>query len=444
MMATFDDLIQEIDSRYCLGPKAYQLVQETFPLITGQTGGVDGLLDRFKAAGFAVEVASWSGGSDPVPLSGQEVEQTLGHDAIGEFANKIGMNPNFARTILGYAIPEIIVLAKGGAVPSAIPDSVSSVLESAIPLSPSPVEKLSRDGTEQIQASGRADFLVPPQRVPQRFKQLIAYGSYMALAACLFGFAWAGWYSSGGLSPRDAIRSPSARTAVLQESAERTETQMADDIRALKAGVEPLRAAQSQSQMNATALEGLKTRLDAVKSETAASLAEVVGKLEQMQREPEAKFSQLLERLDRIEHQIAGPLATAPLGVTSLQGAASARKQAQIAAALAKPPAEYTRGQSPIGGRGDAFDPSQNPAGPGSRRNMPQLITNWIVRDVYDGIALVESPRGSIEVTPGGTIPGAGTVISIEPRGTGWIVISSRGLVDSAPDRFQPIYQPRF
>ena len=196
--------------------------------------------------------------------------------------------------------------------------------------------------------------------------------------------------------------------------------------------------------MNATALEGLKTSLDAVKSETAASIAEVAGKLEQMQREREAKLSQLSERLDRIEHQIAGPLATAPLGVNSVQGAVTARKQAQIAAALAKPPGEYARGQGTIGGRGDAFDPSQNPADPGSRRSMPHLITNWVVRDVYDGIALVESPRGSIEVKPGGTIPGAGTVISIERRGAGWIVITSRGLVDSAPDGFQPIYKPRF
>ena len=66
----------------------------------------------------------------------------------------------------------------------------------------------------------------------------------------------------------------------------------------------------------------------------------------------------------------------------------------------------------------------------------PQLITNWVVRDVYDGIALVESPRGSIEVTPGETIPGAGTVRAIERRGAGWIVITSRGVVDSARDAF--------
>ena len=41
------------------------------------------------------------------------------------------------------------------------------------------------------------------------------------------------------------------------------------------------------------------------------------------------------------------------------------------------------------------------PGGPGSRRNRPQLITNWVVRAVYDGIALVEGPHGSIEVAPG-------------------------------------------
>ncbi len=59
-MATFDELIAEIDSRYSLGPKASPLVQETVGLISGQPGGISGFLDRFKAAGFAAEVASWS------------------------------------------------------------------------------------------------------------------------------------------------------------------------------------------------------------------------------------------------------------------------------------------------------------------------------------------------------------------------------------------------
>jgi uncharacterized protein YidB (DUF937 family) len=91
-MATFDQLIQEIDSRFCLGPKAWPLVQETLGLISGQPGGFDGFLNWFKAAGFAVEVASWLDGPDPVPLSGQEVEQTLGSDVIVEVANKVGVS----------------------------------------------------------------------------------------------------------------------------------------------------------------------------------------------------------------------------------------------------------------------------------------------------------------------------------------------------------------
>jgi outer membrane protein OmpA-like peptidoglycan-associated protein/uncharacterized protein YidB (DUF937 family) len=153
-MAAFDKLIQEIGSRYCVGPKAYALVQETLDLIKRQPGGLGGFVNRFKAAGFAVEVASWLGGPDPVPLSGQEVEQTLGSDVISGIANKIGVSQRFARTILGYAIPKIIVLrAQDGAIPSAIRASVSSFRESAIPLSSSPVEEITQPGAEQIRPS---------------------------------------------------------------------------------------------------------------------------------------------------------------------------------------------------------------------------------------------------------------------------------------------------
>ena len=153
-MATFDKLIQEIGSRYCLGPMAYPLVQETLGLISGKPGGIGGFVNRFKAAGFAVEVASWLGGPEPVPLSGQEVEQTLGSDVISGIADKVGVSQRFARTILGYAIPKIIVLlAQRGAVPSAMRASASRFLDSAIPLSSSPVEEITQHGAEQIRPS---------------------------------------------------------------------------------------------------------------------------------------------------------------------------------------------------------------------------------------------------------------------------------------------------
>jgi outer membrane protein OmpA-like peptidoglycan-associated protein len=88
-----------------------------------------------------------------VPLSGQEVEQTLGSDAISGIANKIGVSQRFARTILGYAIPKIIVLrAQDGAIPSAIRASASSFLDSAIHSS-TPINEITQPGAEQIRPS---------------------------------------------------------------------------------------------------------------------------------------------------------------------------------------------------------------------------------------------------------------------------------------------------
>ena len=54
------------------------------------------------------------------------------------------------------------------------------------------------------------------------FEQLFAYGSHAALAACLFGFAWAaGSYFSGDHPPFSPLKPPSPRTIASQDSAER-------------------------------------------------------------------------------------------------------------------------------------------------------------------------------------------------------------------------------
>jgi uncharacterized protein YidB (DUF937 family) len=156
-MPTFDKLVHEIDSRYCLGPKANPLIQETLGLISKQPGGIGVFVRRFKAAGFAVEVASWLGGPDPVPLSGQEVEQMLGSEVVSGIANKVGVSQRFARTILGYAIPNIIVLlVQGGTIPSAIRASASRLFGSAIRRSSSSLEEM-QHGTEQIRPSRPED-----------------------------------------------------------------------------------------------------------------------------------------------------------------------------------------------------------------------------------------------------------------------------------------------
>ena len=101
MMASFADLIDEIDRRYSPGPKAPQLVQETYRWVMEQPGGAEGLLERCSAAGLAAEVASWSDGLAPVPLSGQEVEQTLGSDDPWRLRREDRPQPQFRQNDFG-------------------------------------------------------------------------------------------------------------------------------------------------------------------------------------------------------------------------------------------------------------------------------------------------------------------------------------------------------
>jgi hypothetical protein len=173
------------------------------------------------------------------------------------------------------------------------------------------------------------------RRWPFLLEHLLRFGPRAALAAGLVGFAGvAGAYFSGGHLPFFARTPQPASIDGPQPGGEQTEIlrtvqQMADEIRILKARVEALHA-QSPSAKEATALEGLKTRLDGVRTETGAEIAELAGKVDRLQHELTARLARVSERFDRPDHRAAVP-------------------------------------------RGDAFDPSQNPGAPRAPRPLGSL-----------------------------------------------------------------------
>jgi uncharacterized membrane protein YccC len=159
-------------------------------------------------------------------------------------------------------------------------------------------------------------------------------------------------YFAGGQSPFYALKPQPIPAVEQQESVERaqmlsTVQKMAGEIRALKANVEAMHAAQSLSAKDASGSDGMKTRLDAVRTENSAS---ITG----LQRETATKLSQISERIDRIELQIAAQRAATPVADASRPGRAPPRKRTP-------------------GGRGDAFDPSQDPTAPGVPRLLGSL-----------------------------------------------------------------------
>jgi ribosomal protein L29 len=259
---------------------------------------------------------------------------------------------------------------------------------------------------------------------------LLLYGSRAALVVFLLGF---GYLASGQFFHADPSAKPehlvsATAPAPTPESAEHAEfrrvtQEMAEEIHSLKASLASLRSSVAQSQ-NADEIRGLKKALDGAKSgleaskaETNASIAQLTAKLEHLQREQAAKLQQALEKAEHAEQRAN----SAPLTTASIPAATQIATANPVLAAKPLSQAPSLPAQTQI----NAVDP---------QKKTPQLIANWVVRDVYDGIALVEGPGGAFEVMPGENIPGVGIVKSIERRGNGWTVVTNRGLVEYAHD----------
>jgi hypothetical protein len=152
------------------------------------------------------------------------------------------------------------------------------------------------------------------------------------------------------------------------------------DIAALKAGVEHT-SKTTMSQFNKTS-----DRLD---------------KVEKAQAEPAAKLAKLSEAVDKLRAAPAAAVAAVPVAAKEVTGSVS--PPATVAAAPATP----------------------------ARPEMARLPTveGWVLRDVANGGALIESRRGMYEVYAGDPVPGLGRIDAIRKQDGKWVVVTSKGLI---------------
>lgn len=59
------------------------------------------------------------------------------------------------------------------------------------------------------------------------------------------------------------------------------------------------------------------------------------------------------------------------------------------------------------------------------------VVPGWVLREVYNGYALVESRYGIFEVGPGSRLPGVGRVETIRREDGRWVVVTPKGLIAS-------------
>ena len=66
------------------------------------------------------------------------------------------------------------------------------------------------------------------------------------------------------------------------------------------------------------------------------------------------------------------------------------------------------------------------------QQDRPPVVSGWIIREVFDGRAMVENDRmGFFEAVPGARLPGIGRVETIRRQDGRWVVVTPKGLIVS-------------
>lgn len=87
-----------------------RLIQATLGMLTDSSqGGLHGLVERFEQAGLGNAVSSWIGTEDNVPVTPEQIQETMGNNgSLQQLADAAGIAPDHAAGLLSALLPIIV------------------------------------------------------------------------------------------------------------------------------------------------------------------------------------------------------------------------------------------------------------------------------------------------------------------------------------------------
>lgn len=131
------------------------------------------------------------------------------------------------------------------------------------------------------------------------------------------------------------------------------------------------------------------------------------SKLDAANRNTGTQFSSVTDRLDRAEKAAAEPAAR----IAKISEAVERMERKSVASA------DVTGSIVP------------------KQEDRPPVVEGWVLREIEDGRALVQSRLGYFEVGPGSNLPGIGRVEGIRRDEGRWVVVTAKGLIVSSAAR---------
>jgi hypothetical protein len=273
----------------------------------------------------------------------------------------------------------------------------------------------------------------------------------LGLAACALALTLGtGWALGPKFQSREAADSrgdaAAAPKAAAVDEAERGDIRaLREDIRALQAKLESLDKRGDGTERGS--LEAKLTSLDRKIEANHVDAANVAAQIE-------ARLEKNDKSMERLEAAISAR-SSVPTVSNDVKGEVKpAAKLAALAPATtvsAKPPVPATANTDAKGG----VKPAAKVAGPApaaptagganvKAADGAKPIGDYTVREVQDGIALVQGRAGGLyEVGPGDRLPGAGRILAVEKIGQKWVVVTESGRIDGQAPAPQPRYSQR-
>lgn len=107
-MGLFDEIVSVVGKQLA-GDQQNSLIEQAIAMINNpETGGVSGLMEKFQKNGLGEIVSSWIGTGSNLPISADQITNTLGIESIRDIAGKIGIPGDQVSDSLASLLPQLI------------------------------------------------------------------------------------------------------------------------------------------------------------------------------------------------------------------------------------------------------------------------------------------------------------------------------------------------
>jgi uncharacterized protein YidB (DUF937 family) len=106
-MGLFDSILGAASGKNAQSGEANPLIGIVGGLLA-QSGGLEGLANKFSQSGEGNAFQSWVGMGENQPVSNNQIQNVLGSEQVNAIATRMGVDPAIVSTFLAEYLPKIV------------------------------------------------------------------------------------------------------------------------------------------------------------------------------------------------------------------------------------------------------------------------------------------------------------------------------------------------